>query len=299
MIIDMLLLPRIKEIKLNICDLIKQCGVNTDKITLLDDKIEYAKKRIKKKDKLMVIHELYQDLIVIRNRIFNYYLYLLEEILEKYYDDIKYADIYQEACLTFLIAIEKFDAKKYNFREYISSVIKYNINYHYHDLDLCVSIPVNKRHEYYKMYKIIHDYVNKEHKMPKIEYLMKKLNTTKNMILLYLSFVMDDAMSLSDCLFMDDEYIKMDEIVSNNGDIRDLEDKAIDDNFDSLLDEVFNELTYGEQRVIYDYYLADDKIKLGQIVKKLGVSYKSGVNYKYRALVKLKKYKNEFGKYLR
>jgi len=299
MVIDRLLLPRVKEIKLNICHLISQCGVNTDEITLLGDKIEYAKMKINDKDTLDQIDSLYCEFIIIRNRIFNYYQYLVDIFFEKYDDDIKYDDVYQEACICFLTSIEKYDASKYTFKGYISSVIQYGVSYHYHDLDLCLRVPTNRRHTYYKMLKIIQDYVNKYHMMPKKEYLMKQLNISKKMITVFLSLTMNDTISLSDSSLVDDEYIKNDEIIGNTYDIRSLEDKAICDSFDSLLAEVFNELTLDEQTIIYDYYLADNRLELGQITKKLGVSYTTGGNYKRRALAKLRKYKDEFGKYLR
>ena len=45
--------------------------------------------------------------------------------------------IYAAGLNYMLMAIEKFTPSNYSFRGFATNYIKYNINYHYHDLDLC------------------------------------------------------------------------------------------------------------------------------------------------------------------
>ena len=299
MIIDRILLPRIMVIKKEIKKLIIDCGYDVSKINALCDKVEYINGKnidINKKNK---INELYQEFIIIRNGIWNYHLYLLNDILSKYHDDTKYDDIYQEAGIALMNAIEKYDDGNFNFKNFATYYIKYNIDYHYRDLDLYLSMPVNKMHLYYKLHKAVEYYIDKYHKMPNREDIMNMIKITSKTLSTFLALSRVDFISLDDVIYQEDEYIMALEIFSQDNDIRQVENKAIGENLKNTLDEMLMELTDRERIVINDYYLKEDSLDYYEITKKLGVSYGTTMNLRRRALTKLSRHKDELGKYLR
>lgn len=299
MIVDRVLLPRIRVIKKEIDVLIINCGYDLSKISALCDRVEYINQRKIEINKKNRINELYQEFMIIRNGIWNYHLYLLNDILSKYHDDTKYDDIYQEAGIALMNAIEKYDKSNYNFSTFATNYIKYNINYHYHDLDLNLKMPVNKRHLYYKLHKAIQSYVDKYHKMPTREELMKMLRITGKMLSTFLELSKIDFISLDDKCEVDSEYVRNEELFSQDNDINQVEDKAIGESLESIFDEILSELTDRERIVINDYYLRKDNLDFSEITKKLGVSYGTTMNLRRRALKKFRCHQSELGKYLR
>ena len=299
MVIEKFLLARINKIKMEIEKLICQGGVNPDKGNLLYDKMVYINGKIKDKNIMGKILLLYQEFTIIRNRIWNYYLDVLNEILSKYIDDVKYDDLYQEAGIALMAAIEKFGNDNYYFKGFVGNYIRYSINYHYHDLDLCLKLPMNIHHKYYKMHKIIQNYVDTYHKMPTKEELCELLNLTDTIMTILLSRVMDGVSYLSDNVFVDGEYMKMDEVLSNDYEVRFLENEAIGDNLHNALIPVLSTLNDRERMVIDNYFLDDNTLTMGQIAEKIGVSYGTGMNIKRRALSKLRIHGDEIIKYLR
>ena len=67
----------------------------------------------------------------------------------------------------------------------------------------------------------------------------------------------------------------------------------------TINEDFFEELTDREKMVICDHYLANPRIDFHEITKKLGVSYRTTLNLRERALTKLRCHKDELGKYLR
>ena len=299
MVIEKILLVRINKIKREIEKLIHGSGLNPDKGNLLYDKMIYIDGKIKDKNIMWKIRLLYQEFTIIRNRIWNYYLDMLDQILSKYIDDVKYADIYQEAGIALMTAIEKFGPDNYYFKGFAASYIRYSINYHYHDLDLCLKLPMNMHHKYYKMLKTIQNYVDTYHKMPTKDELCELLNVTDTIMTILLSHVMDDVSYLSDNVLVDCEYMKKEEVISDNQEIRLLENETIGDNLHNALVLLLDKLSDKERMVIDNYFLKDNTLTLGQIAEKLGVSYGTGMNIKRRALTKLRIHGNELIKYLR
>ena len=298
-VIERVLLARIKVIKDEISKLASQCGVDIGKINLLYDQVVYISRNITDRDVCNEINSLYQEFTIIRDKIWYYYLPLLNEVLDKYKDDLKYDDIYQESALALMTVIEKFGDNNYDFKEYAMDYVRYCINYHYHDLDLCLQVPMVRRHKYYKMDKLINEYVNKHKKMPTKEELSSMLKLPVSAIISMLAVDIFDADSLTNHTLVDDEYIKNEEIFDDNADIRQVENMALDINLVSLIQELFGKLNKKEKMVIYDYYLAKKKLRNDEIAKKMGVSYGTVMNIKRRALAKLQRYKSELGEYLR
>ena len=298
-IVERILLPRIRTIKSKIVELINNCGYDVSKITSLCDKVEYINGKNVDVDKKNEIYCLYHEFIIIRNGIWNYYQYMLRAILEKYRDNERYDDICQDAGMALMSAIEKYDRSNYNFKGFAKYYITYNVNYHYHDLDLDLKIPINKRHLYYKMHKTIESYVNRYHKMPTRDDLMRMLKITKRMLSTFLEVSTTKFIPLDEWVFQDDEYLRNGDICSDNGNIRQVEDMAIGETLSDLLASIFEELTDSERVVINDYYLADNSIDFGEITKKLGVSYGTTMNFRKRAFTKIRKHKGELQRYLR
>ena len=298
-VIEKILLARINIIKKEIDNLSKQSGIDLSKINLLYDKVVCINSKDIDSAVKDEINSLYQEFIRIRDGIWHYYLPMLNEILEKYIDDEKYDDLYQEAAMTLMTVIEKFGDSNYDFKEYAEDYIRYSINYHYHDLDLCLDMSMNRRHKYYKMDKIIYDYVVKYQKMPTKEELSKMLKLPMKTILAFLSFDIFDTVSLSNNDMVDGEYVKNEEVIGNGEDIRYVENMAIDDNLGSLVRDLLTILKDKEKMVIYDYFLASKPLTNGEIAEKLGVSYGTEMNIKRKALSKLRRHKDELGKYLR
>ena len=299
MVIEKVLLRRIIKIKQEINELIKQSGINVDNITLLCDKMAYISDNIKDEKLLRMINTLYQEFVVIRGNIWQYYLPLLDGVMAKYSDDSKYDDIYQEASISLLTAIEKFDVNNYSFSSYATNYIRYGVNYHYHDLDLSINIPINTQHKYYKMIKTIYHYLYVHRRPVSKDELIKWLNLNDITVTVFLSLFTGEVISFDDVNLVRDEYYKYEELIGLNEEIRSLEDEAIDNNLHDTLNLALCELNDRERMVIDNYFLNDERLTLGQIVKKLGVSYGTGMNIKKRALKKLSKHKKEFLEYLR
>jgi len=225
-----LLLPRIREINKAICDIIKSCKINISNRKLLVDKVSYASKNISDVEKLVLINKLFKEFIIIRNRICEYYLYLVDDTVKNYGDDQRFYDIYQEAVIGLLNSIERYNPSNYNFQNYALSMIRYSINHHTHDLDLCTYIPKNQKYRYYRILKVMEKYMNVHHSMPTKKELAKLMHIPVKNVTVSLSISFDEAISLSDNVMVNDEYMKLIETIDTTKDIRELENQVVDNN---------------------------------------------------------------------
>ena len=296
-VITNLLLPRVVEIVDRINEIIGKDNKFIMGINLIPDRVSYIREHSNDIERVKIVNELYDEFLIIRNRICEYYLYLVDEMAKKYIDEERYWDMYQYGVMGLLNSIEKYNCDKGEFVPYAINMIKGNIGNHHYDLDLTTYVPSQCKQKYYKLFNIINRYFDNHNRLPSKKLLSRLMKVPEDKISFYFTLQCDKAESLYDGIVSDGEYLKKIDIISDGDNIRDLEDESIDNNLMSMLMDLFDKLSDREKKVLYEHYFKGKKIR--DLADEFNVTHQAMSLTHCKALKKLGRYKRDLRRYLR
>lgn len=128
----------------------------------MSTKIDIALGKCSDKDKVVEIRNLYNQFVVLRNKIFNGNVGLIKDVLSRFDSIDNKEEAYQEASFGLIRAIEKYDSSKGMFSTFANDSIFYAIlGYLYNDNNNYFYMPHDIRIEYFSVAKLLSESYSK------------------------------------------------------------------------------------------------------------------------------------------
>ena len=288
-IVNQILSKRIHELIGRIEELVNKSGLCVDDYKFLFDKVELVKNNCNNEKIVGYIRELYDEFIILRNRICEYNLDIINNIISR--DDKNYDELYQEGVLALLHAIETYDPNKGDFYKHAYYVIKYKVPDHKYDYEFATNVPLSYIRNYHSLLRIIKYYKDRCNRILTMEEIAKKMNKSVRSISVYSSFSSDIGISLYDTKNVDDEYIQLVDTIGGNDDIRELENVVIGNTLCDNLYDLLGELSERQRLCLYYHYFKG--YSFTDIANFMGITPQGSSDIHRRIIKKLRKHKSD------
>ena len=295
LVINKFLLVRMSELRDRINDFIKKTDFDYEAYNkmIISDKVNYVLETETDINILEEIRELYNEFLIIRNRICNYYLYLIDSVMKKYRECDNYSELYQEGFMGLLYACEIFIPGKIVFEKFAIININWKVIEHFHDYDFIYCFP-RKFTEFYYLLKEYDDIQNVS-----LDEIASRLGISLKIAAKMLMMMGEnDSVSFNSELITEDEEMLSDEIIMVDKDIRTIEDSVVKRELIDDLKEALGKLTNRQRAIVQAKFLGNSVLTNEDTARIFNVTQQNiGCVTKF-AFQRIRKRKPELKEYL-
>ena len=264
----------------------------------MNTKVDIALGKCSDKDKVVDIRNLYNQFVIIRNKIFNGNVGLIKDVLSRFDNIDNKEEAYQEASFGLIRAIEKYDSSRGLFSKFANDSIFYAVLGYLYNNNNNFYMPHDIKIEYFSVAKLLSEYYSKYGIYPNDMEIIYKTGLSLEKIIFYrLVYNYNNrSISVNDRVLIDEEEgTLIDSYYNSRLENTDVEQDVFDNELSLIMDELVNELPERCRYIVKSFFYDEKSLhslarEMKLTLSRVSATKNAGLAEIRKKYIKLKNY---------